>query len=310
MTSGVSSPFVGDGLWMWGTLLILICGLITVYFALVRVSLRYDPQAKQAGHRWYLRVAVVVLCLAWVVPMDIFGMNFSFSVHMTQHLLLSLAVPPLLLLSMPNWCWRTFSMYLGSTWFGRVALPFVASALFNATIWVWHAPPLFQAMMQYEGLHALVDVIYLATGLLFWFPLLASTQQEGYTLPLGGKLAYLFFSDMPMMLIGAGLTFSGPLYVMPMMMGGKEQLMTVTPLDQQLGGLMMWVVGSLFFIVVVSILFLRWMMKQERMERNAERLLDDDSDGEDEEDEQDEEETSLPIMKEQVWRTSLKNNVI
>jgi cytochrome c oxidase assembly factor CtaG len=41
--------------------------------------------------------------------------------------------------------------------------------------------------------------------------------------------------------------------------------------DQQLGGLLMWIVGSIYFIVLASIFFLRWMLEQEEQQRRAER---------------------------------------
>lgn len=224
------------------------------------------------AHGTFLLAGVSLLCLAWFVPMNVFGMSFVFSVHMSQHLLLSLAVPPLLLLSIPVAYWHTVSRRLGAhQGIRRAALLFLASALFNANIWLWHAPPLFQAMMQSNGLHLLSDASYLATGLLFWLPLFISSQQTHYTLSIGAKLAYFFFSDMPMMLIGAGLTISPPLYMMPMM----GRLMPITAFDQQLGGLLMWIVGSLFFIVIASSLFLRWLLKQERMEQEVEALRGD-----------------------------------
>jgi len=46
-------------------------------------------------------LGISIILIALVVPMDIFGMYSMFTVHMIQHLLLSLAVPPLLILSIP-----------------------------------------------------------------------------------------------------------------------------------------------------------------------------------------------------------------
>jgi len=51
--------------------------------------------------------------------------------------------------------------------------------------------------------------------------------------------------------------------------------MMVTAADQQLGGLLMWVVGSLFLLVFVSsILFLRWMFQQEKEQQEREQIHD------------------------------------
>ncbi len=129
-------------------------------------------------------------------------------------------------------------------------------------------------MMAQPELRLLANLLYLVTGLLFWWPLLSPLGGAKGTLSPGGKLAYLFFSDMPMMLLGAGLTFSRPLYTMPM--GPQAQAsMEVLAGDQQLGGLLMWVVGGLFLYVVIgSGLFLQWMLQQERLEEIAEDAHD------------------------------------
>ncbi|HEY4386884.1 MAG TPA: cytochrome c oxidase assembly protein, partial [Ktedonobacteraceae bacterium] len=48
-------------------------------------------------------------------------------------------------------------------------------------------------------------------------------------------------------------------------MTNPSMQMVVSQMDQQLGGLLMWVVGSIFFIVLASIFFLRWMLQQEKV---------------------------------------------
>ncbi|HEY7419581.1 MAG TPA: cytochrome c oxidase assembly protein [Ktedonobacteraceae bacterium] len=212
---------------------------------------------------------IVIALIGFVLPMDILGMNHMFTVHMAQHLLLALAASPLLLLSIPPSRLDQFlSTHRGIERVIRgLTIPFVASLLFNANLWFWHAPPLLAAMMENTGLHLCADALYLITGLLFWWPLLRPLRDR--TLSLGGKLGYLFFSDMPMMLLGAGMTFSGPLYAFSMT--NPPMHMVVTAEDQQLGGLLMWVVGGLFFYVVVaSIFFFQWMFQQERIQQAEE----------------------------------------
>ena len=226
-----------------------------------------------------LSLGIVVLLVALFIPMDIFGMNFMFSVHMIQHLLLSLIAPPLLLLSMPPQRLQQFLNRHSGIKRGLilVTIPVVASLLFNGNIWLWHAPGLFQVMMANEPLHIITDLLYLLTGCIFWWPLLNPDQDEKRVLPLGGLLAYLFFSDMPMMLIGAGMTFSPPLYTIPMTHPTMQML--VTPQDQQLGGLLMWVASSIFLIIIASIFFLRWMLHQEKAQRALEAAEWDEYEG-------------------------------
>jgi putative membrane protein len=217
--------------------------------------------------------------LACLMPMDIFGMNYMFSVHMAQHLLLSLVAPPLILLALTQ---ERLGRFLDRhRMFARclsyLTNPFVASGIFNANIWIWHAPVLMQIMMANALVHGIVDLLYLLTALLFWLPLFDLLPEEMHPLSIGKKLIYLFFSDMPMMLIGAGLTFSPPLYSFTMTHPSMQ--MRVTAFDQQLAGLLMWVVGGVFLLVVVSsILFLRWMLTQEKKQQERDLALADDDD--------------------------------
>lgn len=240
-------------------------------------SLR-NVQSRRSERLLAVGLGVIVALVALLIPMQIFGMYHMFTVHMIQHLLLSLAVPPLLLLSLDTeHLRRLFADHPGlARVVGRVTNPFVASLLFNATIWLWHAPLLMQAMMGNIGIHILSDLTYLLTGLIFWWPLINPLRDENHTLSLGGKLAYLFFSDMPMMLIGAGMTFMAPLYAFDMT--NPTMHMVITAQDQQLGGLLMWVAGSIFFIIIASIIFLRWMLHQEKEQQRQEFELDQETD--------------------------------
>lgn len=263
--------------WSWLLLAVLVVGVPSWYLG----EIKPFSQREQEGSPLSLTQVSAffsglgLTTLALLLPMDVLGMNAVFTVHMAQHLVLSLAAPPLLIRGIPAGFWRALFNHPWSArplrWLTR---PFVASALFNGNIWLWHAPLLIFLMMAQPGLHLLANVLYIVTGFLFWWPLLTPLEDKAEPLSLGGKLAYLFFSDMPMMLLGAGLTFSQPLYRMPMGPQGQAT-MTVIASDQQLGGLLMWVGGGLFLYVVVgSGLFLQWMLRQERLEEAGDLTSD------------------------------------
>lgn len=276
MSSATSMPLEWT-FWSWLCLSVLAVGMPFWYLAGMK---RFRaPEAGGAslstGRVTAFFVALGLAAVAFLLPMDVLGMNDVFTVHMAQHVLLSLAVPPLVIVGLPVGFFRAwFSHPWGKRTLHWLTRPFVAASLFNGNIWLWHAPALIFLMMAQPALHLLANLLYLVTGLLFWWPLFSPLEGKVGPLPLGGKLAYLFFSDMPMMLLGAGLTFSSPLYTMPM--GPEAQAsMTGHPPDQQLGGLLMWVVGGIFLYVVVgSGLFLQWMLRQERLEESAEAIRD------------------------------------
>lgn len=77
---------------------------------------------------------------------------------------------------------------------------------------------------------------------------------------------------MPTVALGAGLTFFPPLYAPYLAAPRIWGLSAVT--DQQLGGLIMWIPGNIIYIVIVSILFIQWMQKQEAKQRQMEASRD------------------------------------
>jgi cytochrome c oxidase assembly factor CtaG len=256
--------------WNWqpsiliGTIVVIALYLYAV--GPLRVKYRLGP-ALPAARVFAFLLGVYLIFIALFSALDTIGDTYLFVGHMIQHMLISLAAPPLLLVGLPAWLLQPllrnrFTLHLGNA----LTQPIVAAGLFNVNLWIWHAPPLYHLTLINEPLHIFSHLLYIATGMLFWWPLLSPLKEGWPPLPLGGKLAYIFFSDMPMVLLGAGLTFMPPLYSFYL---HAPRLWGITPaVDQQLGGLLMWIVGSIFLVVMVSMFFLRWMLQQERADRD------------------------------------------
>jgi len=150
--------------------------------------------------------------------------------------------------------------------------PAVAFTLFNADVWLWHAPPLYDATLVNQTLHILEHISFVLFGLLYWWPMFSPVKEGLPRLSTGGQVLYLFFGSMPMVLLGAGLTFAPPLYAPYLYAPRVWGLSPAT--DQQLGGLLMWVPVSLYMVVIMSILFIRGMQQQERQQREEESRWD------------------------------------
>ncbi|MBE3561232.1 MAG: cytochrome c oxidase assembly protein [Ktedonobacteraceae bacterium] len=262
--------------WNWEPSLILgtivLIGLYLYAIGPLRVKYALGPQVP-FWRAFSFLLGVDLIFLAIFSPIDKLGESYLFSVHMIQHMLFSLAAPPLILLGLPAWLFQPLLRNRFIFRAGKILTwPVLTSLLFNGVLWLWHAPPLYDAAIANRGLHLFSHLCYIVTGLLFWWPLL-SPLKEGWTpLPTITKLFYIFFNDMSMVLLGAGLTFMPPLYTRylaaPRLWGISAEM------DQQLGGQFMWVVGSLFLIVVAMILLGRWLLEQERKEQEKqERLL-------------------------------------
>src|SRR6185503_10529686 len=78
--------------------------------------------------------SVLLLFIALVSPLDTLSDRYLLSAHMVQHLLMTLVVPPLLLLGTPGWLLRPLLRPPFATPVGRALTnPVVAFLLFNAT---------------------------------------------------------------------------------------------------------------------------------------------------------------------------------
>jgi cytochrome c oxidase assembly factor CtaG len=219
-------------------------------------------------------IGVNLIFLSLFSPLDELGDRYLFSAHMLQHLILTFVGPPLMLIGTPGWLIQPLLRNRTILRIGKVLTnPYVAFTLFNLDFFLWHAPPLYDATLFNLNLHIFEHLTFIVLGLIFWWPILSPVEEGLPRLSMSGQVLYLFFGGMPMVLLGAGLTFSPPLYT-PYI--NAPRVWGISPAtDQQLGGLIMWIPVSLFIIVVMSIQFIRWMQQQEQKQREAEMRMDE-----------------------------------
>ncbi|HEX5826038.1 MAG TPA: cytochrome c oxidase assembly protein [Candidatus Limnocylindrales bacterium] len=205
-----------------------------------------------------------------------------FSVHMVQHMLLTLIGPPLLLYAGPiTLLLRASSPATRKRWIlpvlhSRVvralAFPVVAWILFAAVMWASHFSPLFDASLENEWLHRLEHALFLGSALLFWWPVVGPDPSPWRMRP-AVKVLYVGL-QMPQntFLALAIYMASVPLY--------SHYVTTVrdwgpTPLeDQQLAGAIMWLGGDAAFLTAVILLVLAWMRDDERRSVGEDRRLE------------------------------------
>lgn len=211
-------------------------------------------------------LGALVIFFALVSPLDEIGDKYLFSVHMVQHLLLTIVGPPLLLLGIPEVVLKPLLRKRFILPIAKVLLnPFVAFFLFNADFWLWHIPTLYNATLTNQNIHILEHLTFIVFAVINWWPMFSPMSEDLPRLSIGGQILYIFFGGMPVVALGAGLTFAPPLYAPYLQAPRIWGLSPAT--DQQLGGLIMWVPGNIILIVVVSILFIRWMQQQEAKQR-------------------------------------------
>jgi cytochrome c oxidase assembly factor CtaG len=257
--------------WNWEPSILIGTALITglYLYALGRLRKRHYPNEQiKIGQTISFILGMLIMFLALVSPLDELGDSYLFSAHMVQHLCLTIIGPPLLLLGTPEWLVKPV---LNNKVVFNIAkvltYPAVAFVLYNVDFWLWHAPPLYNATLENQNIHILEHLTFIVFGILYWWPIF-SPSKDLPRLTFGGQILYLFLSGMPSVLLGAGLTFSPPLYA-PYIAAPRIWGISAAT-DQQLGGLIMWVPVSIFYIIIMSILFIRWMLQQEAKQQAME----------------------------------------
>lgn len=263
-----------DSLWLqWNldpTLVLGIALIIGAYFyALGPLRRKYNwAETVDTRQVAYFVAGTIILILALDSPLDTLGDEYLFSAHMVQHMLISIVVPPLWLLGTPEWMLAPLFKHANVTRIMRwVTYPVVAFGLFNADLWLWHAPALYDATLANEYVHIFEHLTFIVFGVLFWWPILSPVRQIP-RISKGFGVLYLFMACQPMVALGALLTFAAhPLYqpyvVAPRIWGS-------TPLgDQQLGGLIMWLPTNIPYVIGLSVLFFGWVAEQDQKERTA-----------------------------------------
>lgn len=250
--------------WDWEPSVVLGCiALVLAYLA----ALRFRPS--MAWVPFLLGVGILLLSL--VSPIDVLGDRYLFSVHMLQHLLMIVVIPPLLLLGLPAdlvrriVAWRPARIVATASSNGPAAW-----LLAVTTLYVWHVPVLYDAALHSEPLHILEHLCFLVTATIFWWPVLAPLPE--YRLPVASAIIYLFAASIANDALGIAITFAAPglypTYLRPDNAQGiltllRDNLGISASQDQQAAGILMWIPSNLPFLVAIIGLLIRWFGEPE-----------------------------------------------
>jgi putative membrane protein len=187
--------------------------------------------------------------------------SYLFWVHMGQHLLLTMVLPPLLVAGVPGWLIERAVGRSGGRAVGQLLThPVFAGLFFSVVLLVWHTPGAYDLMMRNHRVHVVTHLLFLIAALLLWWPVLSQAPSLPRLSPGLGML-YLFLVQLPMQLLGAIITFADrllyPWYA------AAPRTWGLSPLeDQKLGGLLMWIPGNLWIWGAMSVLFFRWARQE------------------------------------------------
>ena len=225
------------------------------------LAIRKTRPAQFSGGR--LAAFLLGLCTLWLAigsPIDGFA-DTLLSAHMVEHLLLMSFVPPLLLLGDPQVPLLRglprplTARLLGPLFrlralrkFGRFLItPRVAWLAMNLAFLGWHIPTAYDFALEHERWHDFEHICLLASSILFWWPLIrpwpTSAPYPGWIM-----LPYLVGADIVNTALSAFLAFCGqPVYGYYATRSNPFHVSFMA--DQVTGAVIMWVVGSLVFLI-------------------------------------------------------------
>ncbi|WP_349617452.1 cytochrome c oxidase assembly protein [Azotobacter salinestris] len=218
---------------------------------------RRRPPARR--QRALLHAGFLLAALSLFGPLDE-AAETSAAVHMLQHMLLMLAIAPLLVLARPLPQWRSlYGPRLDPLWLGPLRLarwPLACAVLHGALIWIWHAPGPYRLALDNLWWHFFEHACFLFSAWLFWWSVLRAGPRNQ-----GRALLALLLTSMHTGLLGALLSFARvPLYREADELG-----------DQQLAGLLMWVPGGLVYLAAALWCGQRWWQRLLRRSTPAAR---------------------------------------
>jgi cytochrome c oxidase assembly factor CtaG len=202
-----------------------------------------------------------------------------FSVHMVQHILLTLVAAPLIALSAPI----TLTLRVASSGTRRrwilpllhsrlmrvLSFPVVAWLIFAAAMWATHFSPLFDAALEDPFVHDLEHGIYLVTALLFWWPAVALDPAPWrMTHPIRALYTFLQMTQntfLSVVLLNVQ-TVLYPHYATLVRSWGPSPLV-----DQQIAAGIMWIAGDLIFLTAIMAIIVGWSRAEGRDAARADR---------------------------------------
>jgi cytochrome c oxidase assembly factor CtaG len=262
--------------WLTGSILIAAAIYLRGWLALRKTRRKQFNEARLVS----FVSGLAVLWLAIGSPMDGFA-DALLSAHMVEHLLLMSVVPPLLLWGlpvvpllrgMPAWLTRNIvGVFIRNRTIRQFAhwlvTPIVAWLAMNVTLLAWHIPGAYDFALEHENWHAAEHACFLFTSLLFWWCVIRPWPAEKSR--NWGVLLYLVTADIVNTLLSAFLAFCGrPVYTFYVT---NPNPFHVSPSDDQiLGAVIMWVFGSIIFLVPAMLITLQLAgMNQHRQDHGA-----------------------------------------
>jgi cytochrome c oxidase assembly factor CtaG len=203
-----------------------------------------------------------------------------FSVHMLQHLMLTMIAAPLLVLGAPvslagramSRRARSLTAFVHSRPARLVTAPVVAWATFALVTWLTHFSPLYDLALHDDLVHAAEHLLYIGAALLFWWPVAGLDPGAAGRLSPPARVVYLFAALPQQSFLGLALYSAGD--VLYSHYATLARPWGPSPLDdQRLAGAIMWVIGDGLLFLSLALVAGAWMRRDQRDARRVDRRL-------------------------------------
>jgi cytochrome c oxidase assembly factor CtaG len=226
------------------------------------------PQRFGVRHLGSFQLGLGMLVLALASPLEALA-AVVLQAHMAQHLVLMIVAPSLLVYGAPTLpllrglphvvLKRGLGSLLASTVWRRLARllthPGLGWLAFVVATVAWHVPALYELALHSHVWHHVQHLCFLSTGLLFWWPVLQPWPSRPRW-PRWALIPYLLLADLQNTAVAAALVFSErllyPTYRTVPRLWGLSALD-----DQAAAGVLMWVPGSLAYLVPMGVLVMQ-----------------------------------------------------
>lgn len=223
---------------------------------------------------------LAAIVVALTSPIDAYEGSL-FSVHMLQHLILELVAAPLLVLAAPATLAlraasplvrRRLLSILHSRLAAVISFPLLAWVIFAAVNWGWHFSSLYNQALENPVLHDVEHLTFLAAALLFWWPVVG-VDPSRWRLPYPARLFYLFLAMPQNSFLGVAL-MSAPAVLYPHYLTNERNWGPSPLVDQNVGGMLMWVGGDVVFLLAMGLVVATWVRHEDRRTARLDARLD------------------------------------
>jgi putative membrane protein/putative copper resistance protein D len=288
-------PFtLGRGLeWSADPFFLVAClvGLGLYGWGVVRLARRGDKWS--VGRTIAFVLGVLTVMLVMCTKLNDYGM-VMFSVHMVQHMVISMLSPILILLGAPiTLALRALPvaatrgnkgprelllMFLHSRYMRIITHPAFTIPLFIASLYALYFSPIFDFLMGSKTGHIAMMCHFLAVGLVFFWPIMGvdpGPHRPGYLmrmLELFAGMPFHAFFGIALMMASAPMVET---YKNPPASLGIDALS-----DQSAAGGIAWAFSEIPSVLVLIALLFQWYASEKRQARRTDRAADRDGDKE------------------------------